>query len=168
MANHASFSISRARLLFSSISSLMFLDDVKLSANVSCQFLVVKNCILIRKYDSVSNDIYMLTWRGFFWLHNFSQGLEFSFVILEKKNHAKQSRRNPFLSLFMTQSIRKICAQLCYFQFAAENILLHAFQLQMFNSRSQVRTETIIRWFCQASSYLDDHVKWRSSFQLGT
>lgn len=41
MANHASFSISRARLLFSSIlfSSLMFLDDVKLSANVSCQFL---------------------------------------------------------------------------------------------------------------------------------
>ena len=141
--------------------------------------LVVKNCILIRKYDSVSNDIYMLTWRGFFWLHNFSQGLEFSFVILEKKNHAKQSRRNPFLSLFMTQSIRKICAQLCYFQFAAENILLHAFQLQMFNSRSQVRTETIIRWFCQASSYLclrkpwpsrgsDDHVKWRSRFQLGT
>ena len=142
--------------------------------------LVVKNCILIRKYDSVSNDIYMLTWRGFFWLHNFSQGPEFSFVILEIKKPRKTiTQKSVFVSLFMTQSIRKICAQLCYFQFAAENILLHAFQLQMFNSRSQVRTETIIRWFCQASSYLclrkpwpsrgsDDHVKWRSRFQLGT
>lgn len=55
------------------------------------------------------------------------------------------TQKSVFVSLFMTQSIRKICAQLCYFQFAAENILLHAFQLQMFNSRSQVRTETIIR-----------------------
>ena len=133
--------------------------------------LVVKNCILIRKYDSVSNDIYMLTWRGFFWLHNFSQGPEFSFVILKKKKHPKQSRRNPFLCLCLWRNQLE--------KFAAENILLHAFQLQMFNSRSQVRTETIIRWFCQASSYLclrkpwpsrgsDDHVKWRSRFQLGT
>lgn len=55
------------------------------------------------------------------------------------------TQKSVFVSLFMTQSIRKICAQLCYFQFVAENILLHAFQLRMFNSRSQVRTETIIR-----------------------
>ena len=54
----------------------------------------------------------------------------------------------------MTQSLRIICARLCYLQLAAENILLHAFQLQMLLDYNYLSTETIILWFCEASSYL--------------
>lgn len=67
--------------------------------------LVVKNCILIRKYDSVSNDIYMLTWRGFFWLHNFSQGPEFSFVILEKKKTTQNNHAEIRFCVFVYDAI---------------------------------------------------------------